>query len=1762
MEMERLRSELERLFDFEELLTLSSRLLGFEPDEIGGTGGKVSFVRALTTHCATEGAVEALCDAVCNAKPDADPALLQVGRVGLSESNELSAGDVLGGYAIEQKLGEGAQGSCYLAERGGESFRVKVLHPETQRDVRGVHRFLTFCRMLARVKHPALPVGLRVASSDGHNYVVHRWLEGETLAAQLARTGALPANEMQLIMTRVAEALGALHGAGLCHGDVKPENVLVGTAEDRPSVLLLDAGTDLLRTRRARHANVPMVSLAAPATIAPERLQGAPRKPSADVYAVGATCYELVSGRAPFAGKNDLESTLNHLHLEPPPPSQTAPAGWLSAAQDELILRLLRSADERPQNGDELAQEFETLSGAISSDTPLSEQDVESLIAQLTAAPADTEVARRLEAAAFGPLRARICAAFVAAAEQLDGDESSVKAVLLLRAARGLASTHDWPGAEKAYAALVELEGARSAHWEALDEVRHRLGKHDEVIESLLGRLEGLADATQRAAIMARIGDIYARQVGDPAQAVVALSQALCESPEHPEVARRIEEVAGADPALWSEVLSTCSEASDDEEMAADERLALLVRLGTWYAERISDAQKAVSRFQTALRIRPDHAPALEGVSRIYRSTSMWKPLEELLTQRANAAAPSDARQLRTQAAEILERHLNDPDGARQLYEQVLRDDPSDRAVGLALRRIYEAGDDVDQLVPLLQRQIDEEQGAPRHAALCRLGDVYREHLEDADKARECFETVLAEDPAHVEAREKLDEALGRAGRYEELLASLHQQVNDCPIPRRQVVLWEQIARLYEEEFLSHADAASVLENVLSLDPGRVPAMVRLERVYRTLERWPELANLFQRHAEQLSDASERAAILTQRARMLAEQVGDLPEAIAAHEQVAHLIPDRIEPLEAIADLHEALGNVDEAIQSLQNVADHSSDADAKIRCFLRVARLLEGRGASDESLEWYRRVLALEPTHAKASHALRLAYETRGDTAGMVDLLIHDRDRAEGALEKARLSAEVARIELEHRNDPEAAEEAARQALTFDPNNVEAAKLLGGVTLAAGRHADAMEAYESVLPRLESLPDGEAVVVLSSYLDAADGSPTRTPEVMLRYALRLVELAPEDPRALARAARLSFEHGAPEQTIHLYQELLERQGQSLTDSSRAVALFRLGETERATNNVEQGVVHLSAAMDLDPESVETLEALASAYEAKEDYARLSEVKLKLVDLVDDARKAELYAELGELALDELSSPEKALEHFKAAVETQPDNRRVLIRLMQVHTQQESWEELVTVVDKLASFVDDPQQKCKYLVTAAMVSARQLQRKQQAVEYYQRVLALDPEHEKALSECVVLQIELGDGPGAEQALQSRLQLAQQRSDEAAQLEMLDALFALYQSTPSKLDAAIEVVDQALKLQPDEPLHAERLKELLERDPRHVDRAIELHIATLRQRPDDERSYRSLRRLHTDARRADAAWCLCQVLNLLRLADPEEARFFERHRTSEPAPAQASLTSEDWANYVIHPSADARLTEIFALLEPVVLTVRGQPLEQLGYDPQLALDLSQHPYPLGHMLSFAAGVMGVSAPPTFENHHEPGGLLYLNSTPPGIVMGVSAMQQLPAQTAAFIAARQLANYRPGFLLRHVLSTLPVLKAWLFAAFRSCSPTFPVASELEGPVLEAKAAIEAHLAPASRDRLVEVVSKLLQDSPSIDLKAWVAGVDLTADRVGFIVSNDLRSVADIIKTVVDPSGPGRDRRLHEIILYAIDTQFFAVRARLGIALKSLV
>jgi tetratricopeptide (TPR) repeat protein len=483
------------------------------------------------------------------------------------------------------------------------------------------------------------------------------------------------------------------------------------------------------------------------------------------------------------------------------------------------------------------------------------------------------------------------------------------------------------------------------------------------------------------------------------------------------------------------------------------------------------------------------------------------------------------------------------------------------------------------------------------------------------------------------------------------------------------------------------------------------------------------------------------------------------------------------------------------------------------------------------------------------------------------------------------------------------------------------------------------------------------------------------------------------------------------------------------------------------------------------------------------------------------------------------------------------------------------------VVLRLADFVEDEKQRAKYMHTAAIVSARQLGEVDQAIVFYDRALEFDPSLSKVLDEAIELRRTKGDHAGVEKLLNRQIDQAKEANDRTKLTRVLDQLGELYQRFLNEPTLAIDAYEAAQAFDPDDRPRAELLAELYASNvEEYLDKAVHAQAQILKRNPFRGESYKLLRRLYTEAKKGDSAWCLCQALAVLKLAEPDEERFYRRHRADNAAPAQAVLDEEDWTT-LAHEDVDPLVTRIFALIQPTIIRTRTQSLEAMGYDARYAIDLTHHPYPVTQTLFYAHGVLGMQSPPVFQNPNDPGGLGFLHAHTPGVVLGQAAFDsQVSTQALAFVAGRHLAYFRPGYYVRHLVPTGTGLKAWLFAAIKLSAPQFPIAPDLEGQVTEAMQPMTADFQGVQRELLASQVSKLLQSGTTLDLKKWVAAIDLTADRAGFLLSHDLQIATDVMRATDDGASVPAQDRMKEIVLFSVGEAYFELRQKLGIAIDT--
>ncbi len=1729
---------------------------------------------------------------------------------------DLAAGKTFGPFTIEQKVGESEHAIVYQARRDDGLCALKVLRREVARDRRAVQRFLTANRLVAGVKHDGLPRKIEAGEledSTGYRtpWVAYEWVEGQTLAARFARSGPSHVNELKGLLRGILEPLAALHKAGLTHGDLKLENVIVsrtggnGTAETR--VVLIDAGTDKLRPRAlagpggpagaAREAGFLGVFVS-PKTIAPEIARGKAGDARADVYAFGAMLFELLAGKPPFSGDTPTDVIVAHLIEEPEAPSERAPRGWVTRETDDFIALLLQKDPAlRPRDAQALLEPLESLgraSTALRAAAAIAPEKVEALVDALIAAPGDTEAALALDNAIDeGADPKTVAEAFEMAAEQVNAeslgeDWLEVAKGLLFRAARVFDSrVKDKARAEKVYEKLVALDAKDEIGWTALEEVRRALGKFEAIVEMLLERSERAASGDERARALAEIGRICATELDDVDQALVAFARALCEVPLESDYAREIERLAGTNTDRWKETLEAITEGLKHEALSVTERNALLAYAGRWYDQRLGRADTALLAFQQIAATDPANEAAAEGLASIYRRAQQWPELATLLVTLSDASVtPSKGRDRRTEAAELFETKLNDVPRARDLYAAVLADDPGHPKAGDALARIAERTGDHDTLILLLERRAEARRGSERVEVLAKLAEVFEDHKNDLPEAIRRYEAVLAIEPANVVALKGLDRIFNRTGRYKELLDNLERQIDVAATPRQKITLWERIAGLYDEEFLDHEKAAHALASVLAIDPSHDAALTALARHYRALDRWDDVAKLLAKHAQVVTDVPRRVELLAARARVLADQIGSPERAMRAYEQVLELSPDHAGSLEALARLREVAGDAHAAISAIEALAGKATTPEAKAEQWLRAARLLEGRGDKDGAIIRYQAALEANPRDQAAALALRQAWTTRGDVSSVIGLIEKELSFAEGDLAKGKLHGELARLFHEQIKDDTKADLAARRAIDLDATNGDALIVLGDVAFRNERFLEAARHYEPVVGRAGSLPKVDAVRVLVNFMESFGRSytpsqppPSSTTDVnaadkqsrpapaashprMIVAVDAIQKIAPDDADAMLRVSRVVFDYGEPRGSIALQRDLIERIGADLGASDRAAVLYRLGESARRAEDHETALKALAEAAELDPSSAQALQSLAWIYEARSDWKNVVRTKKKRLEVATGNERFDLLLEIGDVELQKLEDRTRASKTYVAALEERPDDRKLLTKLMQLYSEEKDWARLVDVVLRLADFVEDPKQRAKYMHTAAIVSSRQLGETDQALAFYEKALEFDPSLTKALDEAIELQKTKGSHEGVEKLLNVRLERAKGDCDRALIVKTLEELGALYQGLLEEPEMAIDAYEAAQAFDPDDRARAERLAELYASDVKqYLDKAVRAQTQMLRKNPYRVESYKLLRRLYTESKKADPAWCVCQALGVMNLAEPDEERFYRRHRADGAAPAQAALGEDEWTTFLGHADLEPLLTKIFAMVQPTIIRTRTPSLQSLGYDPEYAIDTSAHPYPVSQTLYYAQGVLGLPATLVFQNPNDPGGLGFLHAHTPAVVLGRAAFEaQVSPQAMAFVAGRHLAYFRPGYYVRHLVPTGTGLKAWLFAAIKMSVPQFPVTADLQGQVSDAMAAMQADFQGIAREKLASQVSKLLQAGGALDLKKWVAAIDLTADRAGFVLAHDLASATEVMRATEEGASVSVKERMKELVLFSVSEEYFALRDKLQIKIDS--
>jgi tetratricopeptide (TPR) repeat protein len=1290
-------------------------------------------------------------------------------------------------------------------------------------------------------------------------------------------------------------------------------------------------------------------------------------------------------------------------------------------------------------------------------------------------------------------------------------------------------------------------------------------GRADRVVELLLAAVEHAAAGPARAAALAALAHAFETEAGDLPRAFTALCAAVRESPADEALLTQAERLA-AETDGWGALVA---DLADIVPQVSEPAVAagLWTRLGRWYVARLHHDDYALASFRAALRSDPGRADARDGLDALYRKLQRWGELAESLAARADLE-PSAPTLLAL--AELHEHALASPGRAAEAFERVVALDPGHEDALSALERLYRRGEVWGKLAAVLERRGAALEGRdPARAAVVRqeLALLRAEKLGDTEGAIARLEESLRARPRDADALRALAALTERLGRTEQHLDALERLAEVSPDGERAALL-RRIAAEVEDTEGGTARAVRAYERLLELEPGAAHAFRGLERLHRRAHDWEAVAAVLERQL-MAAPPSERAELHAGLARLFMEELADPRRAIDALVHAVDLAPDDEAHLAGLARLYERVEAWDRALATVERLARLASGR-AAAELWQRAAVLLETRlGDAEGARERLAHAVEADPGYRPALLGLAALARARGDWAHALGLLLDAEQATSGRAERAALLFEAAVLADDQLGQPATALPLYARVLAADPEHVAAGRRAAEHWVAAGAHALAAPVLEMLVRKAEQQPgDAEELTHRHLQLGAAWLALGQLERAVASHRAALTVDPGSLPAALglAEAQRARGEHAPAEQAL---REALARHRPRLAAAQVGELWDRIAQAARARGDGAAADDAWRRALEVEPGQRAALRGLADLAAERGDWPAVVRARRAALAGAAGGERARLHEDIGDVCAAHLGDAAGALAAYRAALELRPGARGLLHKLLDLHGEREEWAAALEVLDQLIGAEDDPAVRAKYRYTAGLIAHEELGAEDDALTRLSAALDDAPELPRAFEAIDAILSARQDWLGLARAVKAMLErLGGAEASGARALALWTRLGDLAAEKLGDRAAAIAAYEVAAVLAPDQPERREPLLgQLLAAGPSQAEKAAaELHLL-LGRAPDRLDAYQSLYRVYHDGGQRDRAFCLAQALVFLGQATPAQAQEAAAGRPAVVERSRRRLTEELLARAVLHPREDRVLAALFGLLSGALAATTTQALGALGL---AARDQTRpdDPHPAARLLRYASGVLGTSPTPALyllaraEAGVQVANLVEKGALAPALVVSEPHLSRASEAETAFALAKKLAYLRPE---RYPLVALPSL-ARLEAALAAALVAAGVAPASKDPEVDKLGARLQKSVPAPTLAEVAALARKhggLGGAAAIAAAAagWAAAADLSANRVGLLVANDLETAARAVATerAVATTLSAKER-LRDLLAYSVSLDYFAVRRHLGLEVSA--
>jgi len=816
------------------------------------------------------------------------------------------------------------------------------------------------------------------------------------------------------------------------------------------------------------------------------------------------------------------------------------------------------------------------------------------------------------------------------------------------------------------------------------------------VLEAEVSRV---SDPAAKVALLLEVARICERDLEDTAAAVAALERAATVAPQSGPV---LDELARHHQReeRWA-ALREVLERRAHGLAAVSDRVSAWAELAELCATRLGDDVGAERWYRAALSLDPKHAPSLRGLAGLLARQERWRDAVEILLEEADAATSADLRAAAcARAGVIAEQHLGDLAFAIGQHERAVTLVPGYAPSYTALLRLYDETGRADARVALHERAAGwaTTPSAAVHE-LFMAATLYETRLGSPRHAVGVYEQILEIAPQRLDALHALQRAADEAGMFTELLAAVDRELTlleggaEASVARR-VSLELRAAAVCADALGAPERAIAHHRRALALDPDCVAAWDALERLYRELGRWEDLARALDALLEHEPAGPGAVARLLELAWIHESALGRPGAALAYLERALHQRPRDRRVLGALAETLERAGLHPRQAEILSLLVDVTEDPAGKAALACRLGAVASARlGDFHLAREAYERALAAQPGWRPARDALaRLASapeapdEVRRDLhEAFVRALDAEVQRSEDPDARRQTALTAAQCLIDGLDDPKRGQGRLAVALVASPGDVAALAEQEVLAQDAGDRASTRAAGRALARAVEAPTVAAAVLVDTAWGALTDGTDDAVADLW-----RALELRPSDPEAL-----LLLEHAALERGDEALSRRVDARLVAAAEGVGAAGMTdrfaRLAETLEAAGDGGALLAWMDA-VQADPASLTAAWGLYRVAEAAGDVETVAVALQHLAALVGDASEgADLLVRLARVRGASLQDADGELETLDAALTRDPNHAGAAARLVEVARTPEAVRFAVPALRRAARSASEPE---------------------------------------------------------------------------------------------------------------------------------------------------------------------------------------------------------------------------------------------------------------------------------------------------------------------------------------------------------------------------------------------------------------------------------------------------------------------------------------